>query len=221
MRSDWAAEIGEFVKKESLDGVDLDVEVGGVSGKAYAAFVRELRAVLPPSAVVSVALHVGDANIVALAPVVDRIGIMAYDDCPSLPCKHSTSEYAASALQQAIDSGVEAQKLMLGIPLYGRVMTNPGQAVPYYDVLKAGKVSVMSDLDAKKKVYFNNKGTIQKKIAHAASVGAGGVFFWEAGQDESAEADSLIGASWTVVQSMKARNEGAMEKEAIDVQSEL
>jgi hypothetical protein len=102
-------------------------------------------------------------NIAALAPVVDRIGLMAYDSCPELPCRHSTPEFAAHALQQAIDSGVDASKLMLGIPLYGRVMNNPAEAVPYYDIVKAGKVSDSSDLDAKKRVYFNNKATIGRK----------------------------------------------------------
>jgi GH18 family chitinase len=217
-----AAEIGEFVKRESLDGVDLDVEASGVSGKNYVAFVRELRAVLAPGAIVSVALHVGDANIAALAPVVDRIGLMAYDSCPELPCRHSTPEFAAHALQQAIDSGVDASKLMLGIPLYGRVMNNPAEAVPYYDIVKAGKVSDSSDLDAKKRVYFNNKATIGRKIAHAASVGAGGVFFWEAGQDESSATQSLLGASWSLIQSMSSKAKTAVvEEEAPVAQGEL
>lgn len=218
-----AAEIGEFVKREALDGVDLDVEASGVSGKNYVAFVRELRAVLAPGAIVSVALHVGDANMVALAPVVDRIGLMAYDHCPELPCRHSTPEHAAHALQQAIDSGVDASKLMLGIPLYGRVMNNPGEAVPYYDILKAGKLSDMSDVDAKKRVYFNNKGTISRKIAHAASVGAGGVFVWEAGQDESDAAHSLLSTSWSLVHAMnsKTKVETAQEEPPVAERSQL
>lgn len=222
-----AAEIGEFVKRESLDGVDLDVEASGVSGKNYVAFVNELRAVLAPGAIVSVALHVGDANTAALAAVVDRIGLMAYDSCPELPCRHSTPEFAAHALQQAIDSGADASKLMLGIPLYGRVMNNPGEAVPYYDILKAGKVSDMSDVDAKKRVYFNNKGTISRKIAHAASVGGGGVFFWEAGQDESSAAQSLLSVSWSLVQSMNSKTKlvdepaAAAAAAAVEMQNEL
>jgi GH18 family chitinase len=186
-----AATLAAFVAQNGLDGVDVDWEDAKVDERAYVRFLTNLRKALPEGAQITVALHVKDPLVKALSAVADAVNLMAYDLCVSVPCRHSTLQHAAEALDAAVKAGAEARKLVIGIPLYGRVMKT-GDAVPFYDIVKNGKVR--GDVDATNTIHFNGRQTIAAKIALVRERGARGIFFWEVGQDHSEQ--SLLATAW-------------------------
>jgi len=191
-----AQSVSGWVAANDLDGVDVDWEDSKVDEKSFVRFIANLRSELPSRAIVTVALHVNDRMIPALAAVADRVHLMAYDLCTSVPCRHSTLQHAVSALDAAIAAGAEARKLVLGVPLYGRVLKT-GEAVPFYDIVKKGPVR--GDLDATNTINFNGRQTIAEKVDLVKQRGGAGIFFWEAGQDVQEADESLIAAAWAHV----------------------
>lgn len=145
--------------------------------------------------ILSVALH-GDRDLAALlAPLVDRVHLMAYDFCRSLPCDHATYDDAMHAYTTLLDAGVPAERLLLGMPAYGRNRANPAEAVTFADLVRDYSVyDEHRDVTDDGAIYFNNRATVVRKAQSVAELGGGGVFFWEAGQDASDAQHSLLAA---------------------------
>jgi GH18 family chitinase len=118
-----------------LDGVDIDWE-GRTTPQHTASMlllVGELRAALARNFaskryVLSVAVHPGDVSVLDIARDVnvDRVMLMAYDWCRTLPCRHAAYKPSIEALEQLIAAGAPPLKLLLGLPAYGRHMQTPG-----------------------------------------------------------------------------------------------
>jgi spore germination protein len=110
------------------DGVQIDFEaVAADDGECFIDFLKELRGALPLGKRLSVALparlgRVEDAyEYGRIAPIVDRMIIMAYDEhwstsgpgpVASLPWCSKVADYVKSA--------VPLDKIVMGLPLYGR-----------------------------------------------------------------------------------------------------
>ncbi len=132
-RAELAETIADLVLQYDLDGINVDIEnVTEKSRTAYTDFLRLLRQKLPPEKEVSVAVAAnpwglergwqGAYDYAALGEICDHILIMAYDEhyqggeagpVASLPFVEKSIQYALSK--------VEPQKIVLGIPFYGRI----------------------------------------------------------------------------------------------------
>ena len=113
---------------EDFDGVQIDFEaVARDDAGAFHDFLRALRGALPARKSLSIAVPARTKTIAdayeypLIASLVDRVVIMAYDEhwstsapgpIASLPWCASVADYAKSA--------VPLQKIVMGLPLYGR-----------------------------------------------------------------------------------------------------
>jgi chitinase len=175
-----------------LDGIDIDWEYPkAASANDYALMMKELGAALHKDGrILSTAvLAIGDLGQHIHTDVfaaLDFLNIMAYDknwDKPALP--HSTFGLADSALAYWAGRGCPKEKLVLGVPFYGR------QPETAYREL-AGRDKNAHNLDQVGSVMYNGIPTIRAKTRLAMEK-AGGIMIWELTQD-TRDSTSLLSA---------------------------
>ncbi len=191
----FIANLLDYLLAHNLDGVDFDWEFpqNDEEFANYISLLTETRLFLSEhDLLVSVALPAEESFPLAEFAVVDRIHIMSYDDTE----RHSTYEHAVDDFQVFVDAGIPPEKLVLGMPFYGRGINEFNRSLPYAEIVS--QYQPASDVDEVDGLYFNGITTIQKKTCFAKSQGAGGVMFWELGQDTTDES-SLLQAIYDAV----------------------
>lgn len=148
-RYNFAREVKRWVDEYQLDGIDIDWEypgssAGGITSRKqdrenFTLLLQALRDVLGDDAWISVA-GIGDAtyiknvDIEAIGQIINYFNIMAYDFTAgatgSQGAKHQSNLYPSDLafnnisadlyVQNLIDAGMPPEKLLLGLPLYGR-----------------------------------------------------------------------------------------------------
>lgn len=138
-----AGQIAEAVKTNNLDGVNVDIEsdeLGYAYRSKYTDFVRILREIIPQDKEVSVAVAANPYNTDygmqglydygELSKYSDYLMIMAYDENwqgwdyqGSRPGPVASKEFVEKSLQYAVER-VPKEKIVLGIPFYGRYWYN-------------------------------------------------------------------------------------------------
>jgi chitinase len=102
---------------------------------------------------------------------------MAYDH----DGRHSTFDAAKGDVKALLGAGVPAEKIVLGLPFYGRNVKKREQVLTYREIV--AKHDLKPEVDEMDGVYFNGPATIRRKTAFALESGLGGVMAWELGQD--------------------------------------
>jgi len=171
-----------------LDGADFDWEFpqNDTEFANYIALLTEAQAALSKRGMsVSVALPADPSFPLADFAVVDRVHIMSYDRA----AKHATYEQGMDDVQLFLDAGIPAQKLILGVPFYGRNMQPPYRVLSYTEIMEQYQpASGMDEVDG---VYFNGLETIQDKVCFAMGEELGGVMIWELAHDTT-DSNSLL-----------------------------
>jgi spore germination protein len=156
---------------EGFDGVQIDFEsVSRDDADHFYDFLKELRSRLPAGKKLSVAVPartklIADAyDYSRIAPIVDRMVIMAYDEhwstsspgpVASLPWCSTVVDYAKST--------VESAKIVMGLPLYGRAWQDKKLA-------KALRFRNVQDLVAEKKSTTNYAPELGAYFEYSESV---------------------------------------------------
>ncbi|AYA76298.1 glycoside hydrolase [Bacillus sp. Y1] len=132
-REKLSSQIAEFIVKNNLDGVQVDIEnVTDIDREAYTDLVRLLREKLPANKEVSVAVSAnpngwtkgwhGSYDYKELAKYASYLMIMAYDESYAGGPQGPVASYGwvERSIQYSLNQGVAANKIVLGIPFYGR-----------------------------------------------------------------------------------------------------
>ena len=236
-RRAFAEDCLAFLKKYNLDGVDLDWEFPGLSwsGAAcdpscdtdnYVLLVKQLRETLGTSYTISYAGYCSDktsvsggyryVDIKGMDPYVDYVNIMAYD-LDEAPHHHSalndTRAYkdCNRAVNAYLTAGVSPDKLVLGLPFYGRhsFSTSP-TAISYKKILQLDRYQYRrTQWDDKASCPFvatmggafycgyDNPRSIGLKGAWVREKGMLGLMYWEYDQDDAK--GTLRKAVWNAV----------------------
>lgn len=204
-RTKFVADVMNKVRKYNLDGVDMDWEYPRVTNgtdQTFTQLMKELADSLHRdakyylSAAITAGKYAGsvrEAISNELFPVVDFFGIMAYDDfSTTMPYQHhSDYELARVCLDYWINTRkMPKEKAVLGMPMYGRPsgISMSGNVLTYQEILRQGgnpaadSASVSSANVTNYTIYYNGTTTVKKK-AELAKNTAGGLMFWEKGQD--------------------------------------
>ena len=222
----FAKDCKRIVKEYGLDGIDIDweypscSEAGIISSPAdidnFTQLMRELRKALGKEYLLSCAT-VADAKFVdfrAIEPYVDLVNIMMYD--VGNPPYHHAALYrsdksgrvtAQEALQAHLDAGMPVNKLVLGVPFYGRSVKGFGDTA-YGALIKRTDVIRMWD-DVAKAPYLVKDGefvctyedaeSLAWKCRFVKETGMRGMMYWEYRCDD--EAGTLRNTVWTGITS--------------------
>jgi len=115
---------------------------------------------------------------------IDRVHLMSYDhDFPQ-----ATLEKTISDIEQVVNSGCPNEKIVLGLPFYGR--NKAGKSKTYEQLVAMG--NVFSELDQVENYAFNSIDTISKKLSHVVKHNLAGVMIWEISQDSVHPSYSIL-----------------------------
>lgn len=134
-------DLAAAVVKYNLDGVNIDIEnVTEAQRSDYVAFVRLLREKLPAGKRIVVAVSAnpygktegwpGSYDYAGLARYCDYLFLMAYDEsyAGSAPGPVASISFVERSIQYALTK-VSKDKLVLGLPFYGRIWSTTGGLV--------------------------------------------------------------------------------------------
>jgi GH18 family chitinase len=174
---------------ERLDGIDFDWEhpKSDKEEAAYAALLEACRdAFRPHGLVLSVTMAPWQKLPGTAWRAVDAVQIMSYDH----KGRHSTFDAAKADVKALLDQGAPKEKIVLGLPFYGRGVTDSSKTLTYRQLV--GKFKLPPETDEVDSIYFNGPATIRRKTQFALESGLGGVMVWELGQDAEGK-QSLLG----------------------------
>lgn len=190
---------------EGFDGVQIDFEaVSRDDAEYFFDFLKELRSRLPTGMSLSIAVPARteprtDAyDYSRIAPLVDRIVIMAYDEhwSGSLPGPVASLPWCSQVVDYA-EATLENAKIIMGLPLYGRAWQDKklARALRFksvQDILaeKQSQTSYSSDLGAYfeysenvvVRVFYDDYRSLMDKLQLYKAKNVSAVSFWRIGQ---------------------------------------
>lgn len=182
-----------FCEKYNLDGLDLDIEgeVEQVFWQTYDEWCLSLRnlcdergLLLTTASAGWIARRVSDNAFACF----DFVNVMAYDNDGST-VSHAGMDFALSSLDYFANTRkIAKEKLVLGVPFYGRGYNNDGTLswasyVPFSELVAADTDNYAKD--AYNGIAYNGAETIKEKCALAKEYG--GIMIWEISQDAAGE----------------------------------
>jgi spore germination protein YaaH len=138
-RENLAQQIADKIQEYQLDGINIDIEgLNEASRDSFTSFIELLRQKVPQGKEVSVAVAAnptGDTkgwaasyDYASLAKQVDYLMIMTYDESyeGSAEGPVASISFVEKSIQYALNIGVPSDKVVLGIPFYGRLWSADG-----------------------------------------------------------------------------------------------
>jgi len=200
-----------FIGEHCFDGIDIDYEYFTTEGvdTNLLLFIQEIHPYLQAygygSSIDVPASQWGGRHFHNEIPnYLDHINIMAYDFTgpwtPNNPGPHSSFEQSIGSGSSMNSTGIAywqnfrkwpKEKLMLGLPFYGRDFDNQnGAGITFAEILQI-------DPDAGNKnrvnnIYYNGFEIIESKVKHVRDNGYPGIFIWELAQDSQDPTKSLL-----------------------------
>ena len=188
----------QFCQTYNLDGIDMDWEPTptGSNITRYGTLINALHAQTSTrDLLLTAAVNPINHEIpLAATTKMSWLNVMCYDFAPD---NHSTYTAAVNGINGWNSYGVPKDKLLMGLPFYGRKGTtwSTTQAETYGQIISnyfGQNGSYPSpDADLVNGFYFNGQTTIRNKATFVRDNGFGGVMIWELGQDH------FIGGQYT------------------------
>lgn len=188
LREKFARSIVALCADRRLAGVDLDWEHPQNEQELadYAELLETLRDQFRQSRL-TLSLTMADWQQLppAAFAAVDWVQVMAYDH----DGRHSTFAHAKQDVESLLKRDIPAEKIILGLPFYGRHVRERARAMSYGEL--ATKYTLDDDVDEVGGYYFNGPKTLRDKVCYARESKLGGVMIWELGQDRRGDASLL------------------------------
>jgi len=184
---------------ERLDGIDLDWEhpKNDKEEAGYTALLEACRdRFRPHGLMLSVTMASWQKLPKEAFGSVDAVHVMSYDN----KGQHSTFDAAKADVKAMLGQGAPKEKIVLGLPFYGRRIADGREAWTYRQIV--AKYKPAPETDEVDSIYFNGPATIRRKTEFALESGLGGVMMWELGQDAEGK-QSLLGAIREAVQAYR------------------
>lgn len=178
-RATFIQNVLDFVLDNDLDGVDLDWEPVDTAQKKdnYSTLIEELDAALDlHGKLLSVAVSAERVEIRNWAiDNLDWVGVMAYD-MNWANAEHSAFADMVTAIERYANAGVPADKMIVGLPFYGR---NDGWTsfVNYVDLV--AQCNPLPSENYCNGHFFNGIDLIQSKAQHILDNDYAGAMIWE------------------------------------------
>ena len=179
-RQRFAKELSAFCQTNGFQGVVYDWEFPRNSKEetSFDHLLRETRSLfVPKRRTVEIAVNPARPLPRDWTVKVDAVHVMSYDNGP----RHATYDQAVSDLNNMARLGVPAEMQLLGLPFYGRQITNRKKAITYAELQE--RFQPKREQDEAGGYYFNGPDTLAKKVKLAKARGLAGVMIWEIGQD--------------------------------------
>ncbi|HBB42841.1 MAG TPA: glycoside hydrolase [Treponema sp.] len=193
---------------KKYDGIQVDYEtIGGRDAENFLLFLKAIRERIGPNKILSVALpartrtlrdDIFDYN--KIAPIVDRIIVMAYDEhwSGSKPGPVASMDWCRRVAEYCVKT-LPREKLVMGLPFYGRSWQNNsyGSAWIYtsmnrvmkeqdvHSVSRTGSVAHFSfDTKVHVEAYFDDAYSLVVRSRMYKDMGVANVGFWRIGQED-------------------------------------
>ncbi|MGN0214714.1 MAG: glycoside hydrolase family 18 protein [Muribaculaceae bacterium] len=214
LRGKFAQVCRSIVDEYGIDGIDIDweyptVDAAGISASPddtnnFTLLMRDLRNVLGKNLLLTLATPASAKHFdfPAILPYVDFVNIMAYD-MAVVPNHHAAMQSADSTMmtvERAVDAhlqaGVPADRLVLGLPFYGKgTLKKPRESS--IDKVKAdsalteqwneeGQYAFLTDSVGTVVYTFDNVRSLAAKCRYANERKLRGAMYWEASCDDDA-----------------------------------
>lgn len=190
----FVANLVQLCIDNNLDGIDVDIEGNVLNGNdvnatEYESFILKLRDSLHAQGkMITAALggwFMGQVTNTA-AQAFDFIGMMSYDAHGTWtgPGQHSSYDLAVNDFNNWRAKGVEASKLVVGVPFYGYGWGAATRSWTFNDIVNNFPGSENLDYvnSGGNEIYYNGIPTIKQKTNFGMNE-AGGVMIWELTQD--------------------------------------
>jgi chitinase len=186
----FCKKIIDFIDKYNLDGLDVDIEGNMIVEDQYKRFISKISPMMKKEKkLLTCALGWYRRERIKKETLdkFDFVNIMAYDETgawnPNRPGQHSSVAWAKRNLDYWHKKGVPKEKLVLGVPFYGKDFTKDKKVIgmKYWEILE--KHPEAHSKDEIGNLYYNGKATIKKKCGIAKEYG--GIMVWEITQDSN------------------------------------
>lgn len=194
-RATFIMNLTEYCLAKHFNGVDYDWEfpTNNTQNQAYQKLIIETKqSFVPHDMIITTALNSGQSLSSAAFAALDRIHLMSYDHGG----RHATYEDAVNDVQIFLNHQVPSGKIALGIPFYGRGITNFALEMAYNEIVQYYHPA--PDQDEVNGIYFNGSDMVKRKTLLALQDSLKGVMVWDLGQDTEDET-SLLKSIYQVV----------------------
>lgn len=187
-RDAFIENLRNYCLENYFNGIDYDWEFpSNTSQRAGydSLIVNTKRAVANDGITVSVALNPYQTLAKISYEYLDKVNLMSYDHSG----RHATYEQALLDVNQMLNQGIDKKKIRLGVPFYGRKISDFSQAITYREIVtRYDPDPAVDEIDG---YFFNGLQTIANKTEYAITTGLAGIMIWELGQDSYAKKSLL------------------------------
>lgn len=184
-RTAFAENIREVLRKNKLDGIDLDFEwaENKKEYEDYSLAILKLREMLGSKYLLSVSLHPVSYKISKEAiAAADFISLQCYG--PS-PVRFPIEKYR-SDIQMVLEYGIPKEKLVAGVPFYGVTKDNSKKTEAYFSFVQDGLITSPAENEViykGDKYVFDGQDNIRIKTRYAKEQGLKGMMSWDLATD--------------------------------------